>query len=271
MIAPQVTTKTQTELKLHDTQATVDRRGVQIDRVGVKGVQFPIVYQLKNGKLQHTIGSFNLYVELPSEQRGTHMSRFMEALHESQVVISPQHIGDLCRSIRDRLHAPVAYVEVECPLFIEKPAPITGIVGLVDYKVKLSASSRDTEDMTIGVRVPAKSLCPCSKEISDYGAHNQRSEIEVHVKTQGVVHVEELIEYAEGSASSPIYSLLKRPDERFVTQAAYDNPKFVEDIVRDFCLALDADERISWYKVSTENFESIHNHQAYAEVERQKS
>jgi GTP cyclohydrolase I len=241
-----------------------------IDRVGVKDVLFPIRFQLRDGTLQHTVGKFNLYVELPADQRGTHMSRFVEALHDNTLPISPNTLPEFCAQIQRRLHAPTAFVEVECPLFIEKPAPITGIIGMVDYKVKLSCKTGLQTETIMGVRVPAKSLCPCSKMISDYGAHNQRSEIETKVRYQGELFVEDLIEMAEGSASSPIYSLLKRPDERFVTQAAYDNPKFVEDIVRDFALALENDDRVEYYLVSAENFESIHNHQAYAVIERTK-
>ena len=268
MIAPEV--KANNQRQLHDTQATPDDRGLRIDKVGIKGVKFPIRLQMKDGSVQHSIGTFSMYVELPHEERGTHMSRFMECLQESKLAISPDSLTELCEDVRLKLKAPAAFIELDCTVFIEKPAPVTGVGGMVDYKLKMSATTGHTKQTKLGVRVPAKSLCPCSKAISDYGAHNQRSEIEIHCQFDGEIWLEDLISHAEHSASSPIYSLLKRPDERHITQAAFDNPKFVEDIVRDLALALDGDARILDYTVSAENFESIHNHQAYAEISRVK-
>lgn len=261
-----------TKEELHDTQATPDKRGIRIDRVGVKDVKFPFQLKMKDGSLQSTIGTFNLYVELPEEERGTHMSRFMELLHASASVIDPSKLTDLCEEMQERLHAPTAHIEVACTFFIEKTAPVTGVKSLLDYRLFLSAKTGDgiENDCSMKVTAAAKSLCPCSKEISDYGAHNQRSEISAHVRHNQELYLEELVDMAEASASTPIYSLLKRPDERFVTQDAYDNPKFVEDIIRDLALKLDADSRVVWYELGVENFESIHNHQAYASIERTK-
>ncbi len=258
--------------KLHDTQATADKRGIAIDYVGVKNVQFPVQLKMRDGSVQHTVGTFALYVSLPADQRGTHMSRFMEALQDFRRPLDHQGIRDLCASVRERLFAPSARIQVEMPFFLEKAAPVSGVKSLLDYKASFHVDMNESGESisVMGVKVPAKSLCPCSKEISDYGAHNQRSIISADVKYDGAVWIEDLIETMEQSASSPLYALLKRPDERFVTQAAYDNPKFVEDIVRDLALGLDGDDRVTWYRISAENFESIHNHEAYAQIERTK-
>ena len=264
--------KKTTALKLKDTQAGRDERGILIDRVGVKDVQFPIQLKMRDGSLQSTIAKFNLYVELPREERGTHMSRFMELLHQSASVIDSTGLPALCKEMQERLHAPAAHIELECPFFLMKTAPVSGAQSLLDYRLFLSATTGDNRptDTTMRIVAPAKSLCPCSKEISDYGAHNQRSEISAHVRHDNSLFPEDLVEMAEASASSPIYSLLKRPDERHITQAAYDNPKFVEDIIRDMALKLDADDRVLWYQIGVENYESIHNHQAFAQLERTK-
>lgn len=257
--------------ELHDTQGTRDERGIAIDYVGVKNVKFPIQLKMWDGSQQSTIGTFAIYVSLPADQRGTHMSRFMEMLHESDRIVDPRDILSFCESIKKRLEAPRAKIELECPYFLEKAAPVTGVRSLLDYRLKvMGILSEDAEDKCMSIVVPAKSLCPCSKLISDYGAHNQRSIISASIRTQQPVWPEEMIETIEASASSPIYSLLKRPDERHVTQAAYDNPKFVEDIVRDLALRLNNDDRVIWYSISSENQESIHNHEAYATIERAK-
>lgn len=256
--------------ELTDTQASLETRGVAIDRVGVKNVKFPVRIAKANGEPLHTVAEFALYVQLPADQRGTHMSRFMELLHESADVLSPKRLVELCEELRERLHAPQARIELTCPYFFEKKAPVTGVPSLLDCVVTMTADVGTTTERTLGIMVPTKSLCPCSKEISDYGAHNQRSEISANVRFDDSLAIEELITIIEKAASSPIYSLLKRPDERHVTQAAYDNPKFVEDIVRDLALLLDKEDRITWYAISAENYESIHNHEAYAALERTK-
>jgi len=262
-----------TGVKLHDTQAAPEKRGIAIDYVGVKNVTFPVRLKMRDGSVQHTVGKFNLYVSLPADQRGTHMSRFVEALQAFQKPLDHAGILELCESVRSRLHAPSARIQLECPFFLEKSAPVTGTKGYLDYKANYHVDLNESGESVsiLGVKVPAKSLCPCSKEISDYGAHNQRSIITAEVKYEGALFIEDLIEVMENCASSPLYSLLKRPDEKYVTQAAYENPKFVEDMVRDLALGLDSDDRVTWYQISAENFESIHNHEAYAQIERTKA
>lgn len=256
---------------LIDTQAGADHRNIAIDRVGVKNVRYPIQLKMQDGSLQSTVAEFEMYVSLPAEERGTHMSRFVSVLNESDRVIDPASFQDLCESIQERLNAPAASISMECPFFLTKQAPVTGIESMMDYKLFLSASTEKGQESTMGVEVHGKSLCPCSKQISDYGAHNQRSKLTATVKTNAPLHVEELIGLVEQAASSPLWSLLKRQDERHVTQLAYDNPKFVEDIVRDLAVALNEEDRVTWYSVSSENFESIHNHEAFASIERTKS
>ncbi|MDH3584075.1 MAG: GTP cyclohydrolase, FolE2/MptA family, partial [Phycisphaerae bacterium] len=191
-------------------------------------------------------------------------------LNEHAQEIDPTDIMAICHDIKERLNASDAHLELSFTYFIAKRAPVTKAVGLMDYQVTFEASSNGEDDFVLAVRVPATSLCPCSKEISDYGAHNQRCELEARVRFTGMLWIEELVEVVEGAASAPVYSVLKRPDEKEVTEVAFDNPKFVEDIVRDLALALEGDDRITWYAINSENFESIHNHNAYAYIEKDK-
>jgi len=255
-----------------DVQAGADQRRVAIDRVGVKSVTYPIRLRTRAGGEQTSVATIDMYVALPHHKKGTHMSRFLEVLNEHACEpLTPEHIPAVCRAIRDRLNAEEAHFAAEFTYFIEKPAPVTGQKGLMDYKVTFECTSNGEDQMILGVAAPATSLCPCSKEISEYGAHNQRCLISAKVKTNELMWIEDLAKILEDSASHPVYAVLKRPDEKYVTEKAYDNPKFVEDIIRDLAVTLDNEDRVTWYAISSENFESIHSHNAYAEIERDKA
>ncbi len=256
-----------------DVQASHDPRNVAIDKVGVKNITYPIALRCPaTGGQLHTVAKVNMYVSLPHYQKGTHMSRFLEVLNKHHESIRSDQIMEVCNDMKERLEAEEAHLELRFPYFIDKKAPVTGSPGKIDIQVTFECSSDTKEDFIMGVRAPATSLCPCSKEISDYGAHNQRCQIEARVRFAAgkMMWIEELFDVIEHAASTQVFAVLKRPDEKFVTEAAYDNPKFVEDIVRDLALALDADDRVAWYQVNSENYESIHNHNAYALVERDK-
>ena len=254
-----------------DVQASKDHRHVAIDRVGVKDVVYPMKLATRDGGEQNTVASINMYVALPQEQKGTHMSRFLEVLNEHACQpFRPEDIPAITRKIKERLHAEEAHFEASFTYFIEKPAPVTAQKGLMNYEVTFACTANSHEDFVMSVAAPATSLCPCSKEISEYGAHNQRCRIEASVRMDGVLWIEDLVELLEGAASHPVYAVLKRPDEKFVTEKAFENPKFVEDIVRDLAVALDDEDRIVQYSISSENYESIHSHNAYAELERDK-
>lgn len=254
-----------------DVQASQDVRNVAIDRVGVKAVTYPMRLRQPDGGDQSTVASINMFVALPHYQKGTHMSRFMEVLNEhANEPLRPDQIPAMTVAIRERLGAKEAHFEADFTYFIKKQAPVSGMVALMDYRVKFLCTANCTTDFQMSVRAPATSLCPCSKEISEYGAHNQRCEIEAQVRFNEPMWIEDMVKHLEQSASCPVYSILKRPDEKFVTEAAYDNPKFVEDIVRDLAMLLDDDNRVVTYSISSENFESIHNHNAFAELARDK-
>jgi GTP cyclohydrolase I len=254
-----------------DVQASKDPRQIAIDRVGVKDITYPMKLRSQCGGDQSTVATVNMYVSLPHYQKGTHMSRFLEVLNEqTSEPVTPDRIPQITRAICERLNAEVAHFECEFTYFIKKLAPVTQMPGLMDYKVRFECTANGEEDFVMSVAAPAQSLCPCSKEISEYGAHNQRCRIEAKVRFKGMVWIEELVAMLEKAASCPVYAVLKRPDEKFVTERAYENPKFVEDIVRDLALMLEAEERITWYSINSENFESIHNHNAYAQITRDK-
>lgn len=262
-----------------DVQAFSDARRVAIDRVGVKDVIYPMRLRQRDGGEQQTVATISMYVSLPHTRKGTHMSRFLEVLNQQHPghgpgAVSPDDLPAIARAIRERLDAADAHFKADFTYFIRKKAPVTGQEGVVDYRVSFECSSTTAgDDLILGVRAPATSLCPCSKEISAYGAHNQRCIIEARVrlaKAAGTYWIEDLAATLEKAASMEVYAVLKRPDEKFVTEKAYDNPKFVEDIVRDLALAMEAERHIVWYSISSENFESIHNHQAYAEITRDK-
>jgi GTP cyclohydrolase I len=259
------------ERPIADVQGSEDLRRIPIDRVGIKGIRHPVRVRDRSQGEQHTIATFNMYVSLPENFKGTHMSRFVEILNNHEYEISVSSFRDMLTEMTRVLDAKSGHIEMSFPYFVDKQAPVSGVKSLMDYAVSLIGEICNGEpQITIRVEVPVTSLCPCSKEISDYGAHNQRSHVTVTAKTSKFLWIEELIEIVEQEASCELYGLLKRPDEKFVTERAYDNPKFVEDMVRDVAQRLNGDDRISAYVVESENFESIHNHSAYALVKKEK-
>ena len=255
-----------------DVQSSADTRRLAINKVGIKSIRHPIVVSDKSEGVQHTIATFNMYVRLPHNFKGTHMSRFVQILNEHGREISVESFESILREMVEKLEAKSGYIEMNFPYFVNKTAPVSGVQSLLDYDVTFTGEIIDGEyRFTMKVLVPVTSLCPCSKEISERGAHNQRSHVTLTVRTKGAVWIEDVVRIAEEQASSELFGLLKRPDEKFVTERAYDNPKFVEDMVRDVAAALNADDRIEAYIVESENFESIHNHSAYALIERDKT
>lgn len=251
-----------------DLQSQGDTRRIGIDKVGVKAIRYPILVEDRTNKLQQTIADLNIYVELHHSKRGTHMSRFLEVLnryHQDSII---GHLDKLLLELKTILKADSAYLDMDFPYFMTKHAPVSKIASLMDYKCFFNASYRDEYELWIGAVVPVTTLCPCSREISDAGAHNQRSYVTIKVRYTGFVWLEELIQIAEDAASSPVYPLLKRRDEKYVTEKAYSNPRFVEDVVREATQKLSADERILEFYVEADSFESIHNHNAYAMVYR---
>ncbi|MGF6572317.1 GTP cyclohydrolase I [Paraburkholderia sp. GAS333] len=254
-----------------DVQSTPDTRQIPIQRVGVKGVRHPLTVRTQSGEVQPTVGTWNLDVHLPAEQKGTHMSRFVALLEESKTPLESATFRTMLAAMLDKLEAEAGRIEVSFPYFVNKTAPVSGVQSLLDYEVTLTGDARNgATRLFLKVLVPVTSLCPCSKKISQYGAHNQRSHVTINAELTGDVAVEELVRIAEEEASCELWGLLKRPDEKFVTERAYENPKFVEDLVRDVAQRLNADERIVAYSLEAENFESIHNHSAYAVIERDK-
>lgn len=253
-----------------DVQGRKDNRRIDIDKVGVKGMTYPITVLDRQNTSQSTVATINMYVDLPHHFKGTHMSRFIEILNKYRGEMTVHKMPEILREMRDRLEAETAHIEVEFPYFIEKEAPVSRARSLVDYRCFFQGSLNDELDFILGVKVPVTSLCPCSKEISKYGAHNQRSHVLVQVRTSEFMWLEELIQIVEQSGSCEVYSLLKREDEKYVTEKAYENPVFVEDIVRNVAQALKGDHRVQWFKVEAENFESIHHHSAYAFIENER-
>jgi len=249
-----------------DIQSQKDMRQIAIDKVGVKNIKYPIVVEDRENKLQNTVADVDMFVDLPQEHRGTHMSRFLEILNSYHQETLIDSLEPLLEEVKSQLNSKKAYVKIKFPYFIKKTAPVSKITSLLDYECEFEASLSDVFEFKIGVTVPITTLCPCSKEISDFGAHNQRSYVTVKVIYNSFVWIEELVETVEKSASCEIYPLLKRPDEKYVTEKAFENPAFVEDIVRDITLVLKKDKRIDWFSVESENMESIHNHNAYALV-----
>ena len=269
------TTSTQTKGKpaaIADVQNSTDTRRIPINKVGIKDIRHPVRVKDRTGGEQHTIAHFNMYVNLPHNFKGTHMSRFVEILNHHEREISVESFKDMLEEMTDLLEAESGHIEMSFPYFINKSAPVSKVESLLDYNVTLIGERNKEDTFTnIKVVVPVTSLCPCSKKISEYGAHNQRSHVTISARTRGFVWIEELIDIVEQEASCELYGLLKRPDEKYVTERAYDNPKFVEDMVRDIAVRLNKDERILGYVVESENFESIHNHSAYALIEHDKS
>ena len=253
---------------MKDRQSERDLRRVSIDRVGIKELRYPIEVRDLALKIQSTIATITMSVGLPHHFKGTHMSRFVEVLNEYGRVIHVENIPDILRQMRKRLDAEYAHLRIDFPYFIEKKAPVTHAPGMMDYEVTFLANTKNGAiDFVLGVSVPVTTLCPCSKAISARGAHNQRGLVNLQVRSHATIWIEELIELVEASASCELYSLLKRKDEKHVTERAYDNPVFVEDLVRNVAVRLRKDRRVRWYRVEAENFESIHHHNAYAMVE----
>jgi GTP cyclohydrolase I len=252
-----------------DVQSAQDTREIPIDKVGIKAIKHPVKIKERSGGEQHTIAEFNMYVNLPHNFKGTHMSRFVQILNEHEREISVDTFRIMLGEMTNRLEAQSGHIEMRFPYFINKTAPVSGVKSLMDYDVTFIGEIHAGKPTTnVKVIVPVASLCPCSKKISARGAHNQRSHITINARLKKFIWIEELIELVENEASCELYALLKRPDEKHVTERAYDNPKFVEDTVRDIAARLNAEERISAYTLECENFESIHNHSAYAYIEK---
>ena len=260
-----------TVVHIPDVQNSADTRRLAINKVGIKDIRHPVKVRDRSGGEQHTIATFNMYVNLPHNFKGTHMSRFVEILNVPGREISVDSFKDMLTEMTERLEAESGHIEMTFTYFVTKAAPVSGVESLMDYEVTFAGEIRDGRPaMNLRVVVPVTSLCPCSKKISRYGAHNQRSHVTVNVRTRGFIWIEDLIDLVEKEASCELYGLLKRPDEKYVTERAYENPKFVEDMVRDIAAKLNRDERVAAYAVESENFESIHNHSAYAMIERDK-
>ena len=262
---------TATVTPIEDVQGRADSRQIPINKVGIKDIFHPVRVRDRSGGDQHTVANFNMYVALPHNFKGTHMSRFVEVLHGCEREISVESFRTMLSEMTERLDATSGHIEMTFPYFVMKKAPVTGVESVVKYDASLIGEIHDgREEMWIHVVVAATSLCPCSKRISDYGAHNQRSHITIKARVREHLWIEELIDIAEQEASCEVFGILKRPDEKWVTERAYDNPKFVEDIVRDVAVRLNNEERVLAYVVEAENFESIHNHSAYALIEKDK-
>jgi GTP cyclohydrolase I len=253
---------------MKDTQNQRDYRNITIDKVGIKNLRYPITVLDRRNGCQDTVATINMYVDLPHEYKGTHMSRFVEILNVLRPEVSLKKISDALDQMKKYLNAASSHIEVTFPYFIEKKAPISSSPGLMDYTCKLTGSSGPDGkiDFVSEVIVPVSSVCPCSKEISEAGAHNQRGEVRLSIRFKKFIWIEDMIELVEKSGSSEVYSVLKRVDEKYITEYGFSNPKFVEDIVRDIAIKLKENDNVTWFSVSAENFESIHNHSAYAHI-----
>ena len=259
---------------MKDIQNERDDRQIAIQKAGIKNLLYPIAVLDRENKVQHTVASIGMFVDLPHDFKGTHMSRFVEILNEQHGIISLHNLEAILKTMTSRFDSMTAHLEIRFPYFIEKAAPVSGSKSLMNYKCAFLASySRENKphfmDLIVEASIPVSMLCPCSKEISDYGAHNQRSWITIQVRSRELVWIEELIKIAETEASSELYSLLKREDEKYITEKAYKNPRFAEDAARSVAQKLKQDKRITWFQVESENMESIHNHNAYAMVTTQ--
>lgn len=253
-----------------DIQSLTDTRRIAIDAVGIKGLRHPVVVHEPDGSAQPTVANFSFTVNLPHDRKGTHMSRFVALLGDAPRDISASRLAVLHAEMLDLLEADEGRIELGFPFFVRKTAPMSGVSSLMDYIARFSAAGdRESCHVVMGVEVPVTSLCPCSKEISQYGAHNQRSHIRVEVQADAELSLTALIRLLEAQASCELYGLLKRADEKFITEQAYENPKFVEDMIRDVAHALGEEPRIHGFSIEVENFESIHNHSAYALIERE--
>lgn len=258
---------------MKDIQNQRDYRHMPIDKVGIKNLRYPITVRDRRDGFQSTVASINMYVDLPHKNRGTHMSRFVEMLHTLRPEVSLRTFSVTLDMMKKHLNAASAHIEVEFPYFIEKKAPVSQSPGLMDYMCRITGSSDPDGrvDLVSLVVVPISSVCPCSKEISEAGAHNQRGEVRLGTRFKKFIWLEDMIELVESSSSCEVFSVLKRVDEKQVTERGFSNPKFVEDIVRDIAKSLTEDSNITWFSVSAENFESIHNHSAYAHITSDKT
>ena len=256
---------------MKDIQNQRDHRNLDVDRVGIKDIRYPVVLSDRDKGKQSTVARINMYVRLPHNFKGTHMSRFVEILSRHSEDINLYSVGHILDEMKERLDSEESFIELSFNYFLMKKAPVSGQAAMMDYYCEYFGSSGpDGRDAVMSVRVPVMTLCPCSKEISQYGAHNQRGYVTISVRMKKLMWIEEIIEIAESSASSPVFPLLKREDEKFVTERSYENPTFVEDVVRNAATKLMADDRVVWFEVSSENMESIHNHSAYASITRDK-
>ena len=260
-----------TNKPMRDVQKEIDSRNIQIDRVGVCGVSYPIIALDHENRTQSTIASVSMSVMLPHEFRGTHMSRFIETLEEFHGRVSPSNLEAMTKRLCEKLNASESSVSFEFPYYFRKKAPVSKIESFSKCDINLQAIYESGKfDMILGVNLNIQTLCPCSKEISKYGAHNQRALVSLKARCKGLVWIEELISMIENSASAPLYTLLKREDEKYITELAYERPRFVEDVIRELAIRLDNEERILWYSARVSSYESIHNHDAFAEIERDK-
>jgi len=255
--------------KMIDIQNQKDFRHIDIKKVGVKNIKYPIIVLDRARGTQPVNATINMYVNLPHHFKGTHMSRFVEVLNEFKGQISIKTFQTILEKTRHKLHAQSAHMEIEFPYFLEKTAPVSKAKSFMEYRCLFSGeNSAEQTDFLVGIAVPVTTVCPCSREISKVGAHNQRSIVTVKVRFKKFFWIEDVIKKVEKSASGEVYSLLKRPDEKYVTEKAYENPKFVEDVVRSVAVKLNNDSNFTWYSIEAENFESIHNHSAYAYIEK---
>ncbi len=253
---------------MRDIQSDPDHRNIPIDKVGIKNLRYPIKVLDRTNGYQHTVATINMYVDLPHKNKGTHMSRFVEIINQYRLNLSLKKISVILAEMKTHLNAASAHIEIAFPYFMEKQAPRSGAMGIMDYDCRILGSSdaHDEIDLVSEVAVPISSVCPCSKEISQHGAHNQRGKVTLQTRFKRFIWMEDMIELVESCASCEVYSVLKRVDEKEVTERGFSNPKFVEDIVRDVAARLKHDDNITWFSVSAENFESIHNHSAYAQI-----
>lgn len=256
---------------MRDVQSERDLRELAIDRVGIRDLYYPIDVLDLDHNLQHTVARVSMAVSLPQESRGTHMSRFVEVLEKTQGQINFHNMEEMVQALRKHLKANRAEAEFCFPYFIRRKAPVSGALSLTCYQVTLWAEGDAQKfDLVTTVEVPIQTVCPCSREISDFGAHNQRAHVSISARMRNFVWIEELIKIAEKSASAPVFSLLKREDEKYLTEKAYQNPRFVEDVIREAALLLEEESRIVWYRVSVVSHESIHNHDAFASLEKDR-
>ncbi|MGZ5566568.1 MAG: GTP cyclohydrolase FolE2 [Limisphaerales bacterium] len=254
---------------MHDKQSERDHRKLPIDKVGVRGLRFPIQIRDKEKVVQNTVATIGMFVDLPHEFKGTHMSRFIEVLNSHGSMVHVENINDILHAMQAKLNAATAHLEMEFPFFLTKKAPVSEMESVMDYTARFDATACGKDiDFVLTVKVGVTTLCPCSKAISKYGAHNQRGLCTVQIRSRKAIWIEDLIALVEASASCELYSLLKRRDEKAVTERAYENPVFVEDLVRSVAEKLNAHRDVTWYKIEAENYESIHSHNAYASIEK---